>query len=89
MSDRYGQEDFRASWVEEECRGKSFSNFGPEVVGKVVVSYVAVLVFASCGMYYLFAQILLAQATRSQVYQISQNFRIFALSRGLPQKNPS
>ena len=67
MSDRYGQEDFRASWVEEECRGKSFSNFGPEVVGKVVVSYVAVLVFASCGMYYLFAQILLAQATRSQV----------------------
>ena len=50
MSDRYGQEEFRARWVEEECRGKSFPNFGPEVLGKVVVSYVDVLVFASCGI---------------------------------------
>ena len=89
MSDRYGQEDFRASWVEEECRGKSFSNFGPEVVGKVVVSYVAVLVLGSCGMYYLFAQILLLRPPVPKCNQISQNFRIFTLSRGLPHKNPS
>ena len=39
-------------------RDKSFPNFGPEVLGKVVVSYVDVFVFASCGMQYHLAQIL-------------------------------